>query len=138
VRGYDVYNLYAAFCVGCLRALAQAFGVISNLPVGHGGQTAQNVAEIGVGLQTVAAETLNDRVDDGTAFSRVGVSEKEPVLFLWKAFHKKTMNSPGLCKVRQARIAILSLGIWEGEKCNRSRLCIVRDCPGMSLDRLAV
>src|SRR4029077_7508267 len=29
----------------------------------------------------VAAATLNDRVDNRTAFSRVGVSEKEPVLF---------------------------------------------------------
>jgi hypothetical protein len=47
-----------------------------NLPVGREGQTAQNVAEIGVGLHAVAAATLNDRVDNGTAFSSVGVSEK--------------------------------------------------------------
>ena len=57
-----------------------------NLPVGHGGQTAQKVAEIGVGLHTVAAATLNDRVDNRTAFSRVGVSEKEPVLAVMESF----------------------------------------------------
>jgi hypothetical protein len=67
-------RLFASFSPGFWSDLL-------NLPVGHGGQTAQNVAEIGVGLHTIAAATLNDRVDNRTAFSRVGVSEKEPVLF---------------------------------------------------------
>ena len=52
-----------------------------DLPVGHGGQAAQNVAEVGVGLHAIATATLNDRVDDRAAFSRLGIPEEEPVLF---------------------------------------------------------
>jgi hypothetical protein len=50
------------------------------------GKRLRNVAVIGVGFHAVAAATLNDRVDNRTAFSRVGVSEKEPVLAVMESF----------------------------------------------------
>jgi hypothetical protein len=54
---------------------------ILNLPVSHGRQPAQNVAEVSVGFDPAATAALNDRVDDRATFSRGGVSEKEPILF---------------------------------------------------------
>jgi hypothetical protein len=54
---------------------------ILNLPVSHGRQPAQNVAEVSVGFDPVAPAVLNDRVDDRATFSRGGVSEKKPILF---------------------------------------------------------
>ena len=54
---------------------------ILDLPVSHGGQPAENIAEVSIGLDAVATAALNDRVDHGAAFSSVGVTEEEPVLF---------------------------------------------------------
>jgi hypothetical protein len=79
-------RLFASFSPGFWRDLF-------DLPVGHGGQAAQNVAEVGVGLHAVAAATLNDRVDDRAAFSRFGIPEEEPVLPVMESFPAGIMTS---------------------------------------------
>ena len=44
---------------------------ILDLPVGHGRQAGEDIAEVSVGFDTVAAAALNDRVDDRATFSSV-------------------------------------------------------------------
>jgi hypothetical protein len=46
----------------------------------------QDIAQVAVWLDTVAAAVLNDRVDHRTAFSGVGVSEEQPILLFMEMF----------------------------------------------------
>ena len=81
--GYDIYNTYAALrLAAAFCAAAQALGTMSLiLAVSHRGQPCQDIAQVAVGLDTVATAALNYRVEHCTAFSGVGISEKQPILF---------------------------------------------------------
>jgi hypothetical protein len=59
---------------------------VFDLAIRHGGQPCQDIAQVAIWLDTVAAATLNDRVDNRTAFSGVGVSEEQPVLSFMERF----------------------------------------------------
>ena len=45
---------------------------VFNLPVGGMGQTGEDIAQIGVGIEAAAAATFHDGVEDGTALAGVG------------------------------------------------------------------
>jgi hypothetical protein len=47
---------------------------VFDLAIGHRGQPCQDMAQVAIWLDTVAAATLNDRVDNRTPFSGVGGS----------------------------------------------------------------
>src|SRR5277367_338347 len=49
------------------------------LVVGHFGQTGEDVAEIGVGIDAAAAAGLDNAVDDRAALSGSGFADEEPV-----------------------------------------------------------
>ena len=53
---------------------------VFNLPIGHGWQPPQYVVQISVGFDPVTATAFDNRVDDGAAFSGLGVTEEQPVL----------------------------------------------------------
>ena len=82
MRGYDTYKLLRCFWRKSFARFGPGFWRdILNLPVGHGRQPGEDIAEVSVGFDTVAAAALNDRVDDRATFSSVGVAKEEPVLF---------------------------------------------------------
>ena len=80
--GYDICKLLRCLWRKSFARIGPGFWRdILDLPVGHGRQTGEDIAEVSVGFDTVAAAALNDRVDDRATFSSVGVAEEEPVLF---------------------------------------------------------
>jgi len=57
---------------------------VFDLTIGHGWQARQNVIQIGVGFDAMAPAAFNDRVDDRTALTGIGSTEKQPI-FLSKS-----------------------------------------------------
>jgi hypothetical protein len=51
------------------------------LLVGHARQAGQDVLEIGKRFHAAAAAAFDNRVEDGSAISSVGLTNKEPILF---------------------------------------------------------
>ena len=71
----------------------------------HGGQAAQDIGQIFLGVDTATAATLNDRVDHRTAPTGVGMADKEPALATdhrrsHVVFHE-IMPRPGLCRAAE-------------------------------------
>jgi hypothetical protein len=56
-------------------------GDFGDLVVGHARQASQHVFEVSVGIDAPPAATFDDSVNDGSAFSGIGIAHEEPVLF---------------------------------------------------------
>ncbi len=65
-----------------LRFAPRFGGDFRDLMVGHAREASQDIAEVGVGIETPAAATFDDGVNDGAAFAGFGVADEEPVLFV--------------------------------------------------------
>ena len=48
--------------------------------IGHGGQAAQHVFEVGVGVQAPTPAALDNRIKDGSPVACVGIAHEQPVL----------------------------------------------------------
>jgi hypothetical protein len=51
-----------------------------DLPVGHVWQAGEDILEIRVRVESTPAAAFDDGVNDGTAFTSIGIADKEPVL----------------------------------------------------------
>lgn len=56
-------------------------GEVFHLPVGGGGQFGQHIAQVSVRIQTTPAAAFDEGVEDGAAFSGLGLAEEQPILF---------------------------------------------------------
>lgn len=56
-----------------------------DLVVGHGGQTIQNVPEVGQGVEAAPATALDDGIDHGTALPGAGLAYEQPVLLFMRS-----------------------------------------------------
>jgi len=56
------------------------------LPVGGGGKPGEDVAQVGVRVDSTTAAAFNDGVQDGAAFSGLGFADEQPILFLMESF----------------------------------------------------
>ena len=69
-------------CLGCSKCSASPgcgpgfWDDVFSLTIGHGGQACQNVVQLSVGLDAVPPATFDNRVDDRTAFTGIGITEK--------------------------------------------------------------
>ena len=60
-------------------------------PAGHVGQSREDVAEVGVGIDAATAAGFDDGVNDGSAFSGVGLAHEEPVLLSPRSWWEKRL-----------------------------------------------
>jgi hypothetical protein len=68
---YDLgYRLPASWCEG-----------IEVIPGGHGGQPAEDIAQVSERIDLSALAGDDNRLNDGRSLSGVGVANEEPVLF---------------------------------------------------------
>ena len=51
-----------------------------DLPVGHVGQAAEHIPQVGIGIDAAASATLEEGVKDGSALTGLSLADKEPVL----------------------------------------------------------
>lgn len=52
---------------------------ILDLPVGHGGETCEDIAQVGVRIDMATATGFDEGVEDGAAVTGGGIAEEEPV-----------------------------------------------------------
>ena len=65
--------------VGC-------WGPVGNVLVGERGQSAKDFAQVGVGINTLAAAVFDDGVEDRSALARVSSAYEEPVALFMESF----------------------------------------------------
>jgi hypothetical protein len=53
---------------------------VLDLPVGHGGEPDEDVAQVGGGIDAASATTLDDGVKDGAVVASLGIAQEQPVL----------------------------------------------------------
>jgi hypothetical protein len=117
VRGYDIYKLLRCYWRKSFARFGPGFwGDILNLPVGHGRQPGEDIAEVSVGFDTVAAAALNDRVDDRATSPALASPKKSQFFFLWKAFHKKKQKNYEQSGIMQS---------WKAEENSHFRCAVV-------------
>ncbi len=51
------------------------------LVIGHPWQSREHIPKVGVWIDSATTATFDDGVDDGAAFSGLGLSDEEPILF---------------------------------------------------------
>ena len=56
-------------------------GEVCYLPVGRMGQPGEDMAQIGIGIDSTTAAAFDDSVEDGAAFSGFGFTDEQPILF---------------------------------------------------------
>ena len=49
--------------------------------VGHAREAGDDIAQVGVGVESPAPATFDDGINNGAAFARFGLADEEPVLF---------------------------------------------------------
>src|ERR1700728_2680856 len=52
---------------------------VCDLPVGGGGQSREDVTQVGEGIDSATAATFDDSVEDGAAFAGLGFADEQPV-----------------------------------------------------------
>src|SRR5271165_1332766 len=72
---------------------------------GHSGQAAEDVAEVGHGVDAVALTGDDDRVDDRRALAGVGVADKQPVLLADRRRSDRIFNEV----VVETRLAVFQM-----------------------------
>jgi len=83
-----------------------------DLPVGHGGQAREHVAEISEGIETASAATFNEGVNDGTALTGLGIADEE-LVFLPMAVGRMAFSTKLLStSTRPSARYTASVGHW--------------------------
>ena len=61
-------------------------GEVWDLPVGREGQPGQDVAQIGIRIESTTAARFNDGIEDGAAFPGLGFADEQPVFLFMGSF----------------------------------------------------
>jgi hypothetical protein len=59
---------------------------VLDLVVGQRGQFAQDLPQVGVGIESAPTAVFDDGVEDGSALARVCIADEEPVLLFMESF----------------------------------------------------